>query len=110
FLMVYFHHKSIVFDEMLAKYFESPDCTYRLPPDIEAYCECHDGHLYAHLAKSSNPWARRIVERRPYQTLIELHSGIPATPTAAREQKRLLEELLEELNTQKIDYLMATSV
>ena len=38
FLMVYFHYKSVVFDEMLGQYLASPDCDYRLPADIEAYC------------------------------------------------------------------------
>jgi HD superfamily phosphohydrolase len=48
FVMVYFHHKSVIFDEMLAQYLGSPECSYSIPSDIEAYCEFTDAHLYAH--------------------------------------------------------------
>lgn len=109
FLMIYFHYKSIVYDEMLRQYLEGPDCTYSLPADIEKYCECNDAHLYAHLANSSNEWARRIVEKRPYRMLVELHSGIPATKTAHTEQRRLLARIERELKQQDIFYLNATA-
>lgn len=104
FLMVYFHYKSVVFDEMLAQYFASPDCTYSLPADVEKYCESNDAELYAHLAESENEWARRIAERRPYRMLVELHSGIPATKTAAVEQQRLLGRIEKELTGQGIHF------
>ena len=109
FLMVYFHYKSVVFDEMLRQYLEGPDCEYRLPSDIEQYAECNDAHLYSHLAGSSNAWARRISEKRPYRMLVELHSGIPATKTAAQEQERLLARIRKDLESQDIDYILKTS-
>ncbi|MFZ9596507.1 MAG: HD domain-containing protein [Bdellovibrionia bacterium] len=108
FLMVYFHHKSVIFDEMLAQYLGSPECTYRLPSDIEAYCEYTDSHLYSHLYRSSNPWARRIAERKPYRMLIELHSGIPASkPNSAERSKeeQLFSDLKETLQKQNIHFL-----
>jgi hypothetical protein len=107
FLMVYFHYKSVVFDEMLGKYLEDPDCSYALPSDIERYCDSNDAELYAHLAQSKNPWARRISERKPYRMLIELHSGIPATQTAAHEQERLLARLKKQLDERQVGYLEA---
>ncbi|MCM2322928.1 MAG: HD domain-containing protein [Oligoflexia bacterium] len=109
FLMVYFHHRSVVFDEMLRQYLESPDCTYSLPADIERYCDCNDAQLFSDLTRSPNPWARRIIEKQPYRVLIELHSAIPATRTAMTEQKRLLARLQKELTAQDIPYLLATS-
>ncbi len=109
FLMIYFHHKSVIFDELLAQYFASPDCDYFLPSDIEKYCDYNDAHLSAHLAKSTNPWAKRIIEKRPYQMLVELHSGIPATKTARLEQELLLKEIQEDLQQRKIHYLISTS-
>ncbi|OFY98231.1 MAG: hypothetical protein A2Z97_08770 [Bdellovibrionales bacterium GWB1_52_6] len=109
FLMVYFHYKSIVFDSMLGKYLESPDCDYTLPADIEQYCEHTDTRLFAHLAKSSNPWARRITEKRYYRMLVELHSGIPTGKTAFQEQQRLLEQIRGSLDERKIDFISSTS-
>jgi hypothetical protein len=110
FLMVYFHYKSVVLDEMLARYFASPDCDYALPADIEAYGECNDSHLAAHLARRThNPWAKRITDRRPYRMLVELHSGIPTGRSAAEQQRQLLERLEAELAQRQVDYLKATS-
>lgn len=113
FLMVYFHYKTVVYDVMLSEYFQSPDCNYQLPAEIENYCDCTDAQLYGHLNQESqsgsNPWARRIVERRPYRMLIELHSGIPATLTADSAQKKLLTQIETQLNSQSIHYLKATS-
>ncbi len=109
FLMVYFHYKSVVFDEMLKQYITGSENDYALPANIEAYCECNDAHLYAHLARSKSEWARRITEKRPYRMLIELHSGIPATKTAATEQQRLLAKVEGDLTRQGIYFIRATS-
>jgi HD superfamily phosphohydrolase len=73
-LMVYFHHKSIIYEEMLLRYLTSPECVFTLPAAIEDYIGCTDYALYQHLAQQTNPWARRIVERKPYRMLFELHS------------------------------------
>ncbi len=109
FSMVYFHHKSVIYDEILARYLHSPDCNYFIPTDIEAYCDYHDAHLFEHLTHSSNAWARRIVEKKPYPLLIELHSGIPATPSAQKEQERLLIQTQNQLREQKIDFITSKS-
>ncbi len=109
FLMVYFHYKSVVFDEMLARYFEEEEGAYSIPTDIESYLDYNDAHLYAHLAKSSNLWAKRITERRPFRMYAELHSGIPATKSAMLEQQRLLTRVTRELGAQKIPFLEVTS-
>lgn len=74
-LMVYFHHKSIIFEEFLTRYLKSSDCTYHLPADINAYIKCTDYSLYEHLSSSDNEWARRISDRKPYKMLFEIHSN-----------------------------------
>ncbi len=74
YLMVYFHHKSIIYEEMLTRYLTSPECTYALPSDIEQYIRCTDYQLYEHLSAVENPWAQRISERRPYRMLFEMHA------------------------------------
>ncbi len=109
FLMVYFHYKSVIYDEMLFQYFNSPDCDYRLPPDIEEYCKINDAHLHTHLAQSKNEWAQRISQKKPYRMLMELHSGIPATKTAHIEQERLKEEVEKELKSKNVHFIEARS-
>ena len=73
YLMVYFHHKSIIYDEMLARYFNSPDCSFQLPSDLKDYLNCTDHTLYTHMKTSHNEWARRIVNHDPYVVLYEEH-------------------------------------
>jgi HD superfamily phosphohydrolase len=73
-LMVYCHHKSIIYEEMLNRYLMSPDCTFVLPARIDEYTKYNDYRLHEHLASVNNPWARRVADRKPFKVLIELHS------------------------------------
>ncbi|MES3036535.1 MAG: HD domain-containing protein [Bdellovibrionota bacterium] len=75
YLMVYFHHKSIVYEEMLNRYLTSPDCTFLLPADIREYTKFNDYKLHENLASQANPWAQRISERKPYKMILELHES-----------------------------------
>lgn len=109
FLMVYLHHKTVVFDEMLARYLHSPDCNYQLPADIESYAQCTDAHLYANLMSSQNEWAKRIVEKRPLRLLLETHSGIPSTENAREQQEKLFKKTAETLKNKGIDFIANTS-
>ena len=82
FLMVYFHYKSVVFDEMFGQYLETPGCDYQLPADIESYVITTTPTSQP-TSREANPWARRISDKTPYRMLIELHSGIPQHKTHA---------------------------
>ncbi len=73
FVMVYFHHKSVVYEEMLKRHFTSAACDYRFPSDTDAYLPMDDVHLHGWLRSSKDEWARRIVERRPYRRALEVH-------------------------------------
>jgi uncharacterized protein len=73
-LMVYFHHKSIIYEEMLNRYLSSKDCSFTIPADIAEYTKYNDYKLYEHLASVKNPWAQRVAMRRPYRMLVELHT------------------------------------
>ena len=99
-LMVYTHHKSIVYEEMLNLYLTSKDCSFALPADIREYTTYTDYKLYEHLAQSQNPWAQRIAQRRPYRILIELHST---------EESPRAEMILKTLKTEGIHALWASS-
>ena len=57
FVMVYFHQKSVAYEEMLKLYMQSGVCDYRLPADLTAYRKTDDAHLMAHLRGSQDDWA-----------------------------------------------------
>ena len=90
-LMVYFHHKSIIYEEMLNRYLTSKDCAFFLPGDIEQYTQCTDYALYEHLAQQKNEWAQRISQRKPYRVLFELHSTEETRRLHVMEQSILQE-------------------
>lgn len=83
-LMVYFHHKSVVYDEMLLRYLSSPDCKFFLPSNLDEYISYTDYKLYEHLDTVSNPWARRVAERKPYRVATELHNQDPERASNAK--------------------------
>jgi HD superfamily phosphohydrolase len=90
FLQVYFHHKSVVYEEMLRRHVEQ-DAGWRLTADLDAYLWCDDVWLEGQLradARAGAPWARRIVERREYRRVVERH-GPTHTVRVDREAERL---------------------
>jgi len=110
FLMVYFHNKSVAYDEMLAHFFNDPNCDYQIPSNIDEYCECDDNHLLAHLSKSKNLWAQRIANKNPFQLLIEIHSGIPAAEFAEEQQLEFLGKLKKKLTAEDIEFIESKSL
>lgn len=99
-LMVYFHHKSIIYEEMLMRYLTAADCSFKLPSDINEYTRTTDFSLYEHLGSVKNPWANRIAERNPYRMLFELHS------TEATDRPTRMKTVLE---AEGIEVIMASS-
>ena len=79
-LMVYFHQKSLIYKELLERFFsfqKKSEKTFELPSNIEEYTLYTDHTLNEHLkeqAKEKNPWAKRIVEHKPYKLLFENYS------------------------------------
>lgn len=100
YLMVYFHHKSIIYEEMLSRYLSSKDCSYFLPSNIEDYVQYTDYSLYQHLYQVKNVWAQQITQRRPYKVLFELHSV---------EENDRLENMKNTLIRDGIDVILASS-
>lgn len=99
YLMVYFHHKSIVYEEMLNRYLTSPDCKFILPADVNDYVDYTDYKLYEHLDSVQNPWAQRIAQRRPYRVALELHNQEP----------QRIENIQKIFNQHEIDSIYASS-
>jgi HD superfamily phosphohydrolase len=87
FVQVYFHHKSVVYEEMLKRHFTGPACAYAFPNDAEGYLPMDDVHLHAYLRRDTDDWARRIRSRQPYRRALELHGTpdeVDLTPYLAR--------------------------
>jgi HD superfamily phosphohydrolase len=98
FLMVYFHHRSVGYEEMLKRYFKDGGDGYALPYRIEDYAGYDDVHLSSHLRASDNEWARRIVERREYKLLLERH-GDPQDIDLRPVENRLAEAGIPIIST-----------
>lgn len=90
FLMVYFHHKSVVYEELLRRYVTDPECGFTLPADLDAYLRFDDVALTHHLRHTDHPFARRVAEQRPYRRVLERH-GTPHAADIAKEEKALRE-------------------
>ncbi|TVQ80809.1 MAG: HD domain-containing protein [Bradymonadales bacterium] len=103
YLMVYLHHKAVVYDEMLYQFLQTDEEQTKVPHDIKAYLEVDDYWLQTRLRASKNPWARRIVEQKPYRLLLELHSD------EAEESIRYADDLEDRLKKENIPYFRSSS-
>ena len=77
-LMVYNHHKSIIYEEFLFRYFDEKNISFKFPTNIEDYINCTDDALHSALKKdeSFSAWAFRIVNQKSYKRLLEHHSAL----------------------------------
>ena len=103
YLIVYLHHKSVVYDEMLFQFLKSDDQNTRIPSDLEEYLKVDDYWLRSHLTASNNLWAKRIIEQKPYQMLLEVKSD------QTEDAKHYADELEAKLKSEKIPYFRSSS-
>jgi HD superfamily phosphohydrolase len=103
YLMVYLHHKAVIYDEMLFQFLQSDVDGPRLPSSVDEYLHVDDYWLMSRLRKSQNPWAQRIVQQKPYRMLLEIHSD------KKDETKSYADELEEKLIKAKIGYFRSSS-
>jgi hypothetical protein len=83
FVSVYYHYKSICYDQMLGHYFRESAGEYEIPADPEAFLEHDDYYLWNVLRGSKSEWAQRIVRRKPYRLLLEVNPMDVAVDRAA---------------------------
>lgn len=101
FASVYLHHTPVIMEKMLARYFSECPKEYSLATDIEEYISHDDIGLWWTLQKSSNPWAKRIVGRKPYVLVSEqVNDGMKSDEHDAR---------LQRLNNAQIDVIASRS-
>lgn len=108
FATVYLHYTPVIFEKMLARYFETQSlegrAEFHLPADIEKYTQLDDMDLIVTLRKSKNPWARRIVERRPFILLDEQNTGHQQVTTGVSH-----DVLVERLGEKHIAFITTRS-
>ena len=97
FMMVYFHHTSVIYEELLRRYVTSDASTWVMPSDLEQYRAVDDPALMLHLRASSHPMARRVVEQRPYRRLLERH-GDARVAQLSSETERLREAGIDAID------------
>lgn len=71
FASVYLHHTPVIMEKMLARFFMECPESFSLPADLDDYVALNDVDLWYALRQSKNPWAQRIVRRKPYIMLYE---------------------------------------
>ena len=96
-LMVYFHHKSVSYEQMLYRYLISEDCDYSLPEAIEDYVFCTDFSLYKTISLSKNPWAKRITQLNPFKVVYENHLNSPEVSVTQTVDNKLRESGIDTI-------------
>lgn len=103
YLIVYLHHKSVVYDEMLYQFLMAEKNHTKVPSNLEEYLQVDDYWLRTKLKESSNPWAKRIIEQRPYRMLLEVKSD------QTDEAKTYADELEKKLKSEGVHYFRSSS-
>ena len=99
-LIVYFHHKAAIYNEMLKKY--AKDCGWKLPVNIQDYIHWTDSKLFDSLKAESNKWAKRIVQHKPY---LRLYECIAFESSSHKEDRHFISSLKRNLEKEGIDFI-----
>ena len=107
-LAVYFHNKMVIMEEILNKYFSSPDCDFHIPVSLEDYISCTDAQLFENLksAENRNEWARRLVKKQPYERVYEIQYPY----LKKNQQKQILQKIKDYLNKENIRFIHTNSL
>lgn len=76
FVMVYFHQKSVAYEEMLKRSLATSRPDWSLPADAADYARTDDAWLWDLVRRQDDPWARRLTRFDPYKVVFEAH-GTP---------------------------------
>jgi len=100
FQMVYYHPISDSYDATLRRWLAAVGPEARFPASLDAYVHCTDAWLRSRLEASSDPWARRVVERKPFALLCELRTA---------HDRELRDDIVGKLSAAGIDHLPLTA-
>ena len=98
FLMVYFHHNSVIYEEMLRRWVTSSDNAWAIPASLDEYLHVDDISLSIVLRESADPFARRLVERRPFKRVVERH-GTPEDVDLSTAEETLLDAGIDVIHS-----------
>ena len=114
-LIVYFHRKAVVYNQMLQKYAQKcarrriPPAQWTLPADPESYIRFTDSRLFETLKETENEWSRRILGRKkPFLRLFERTITSPRRRKEAKEAERE-KDLKQALQKTGIPFIEADS-
>lgn len=99
FLTVYFHYRAVCLEKMLFNFFQEAPDEYRIPSSIEDYLDHDDHYLAKILRKSSNRWAKGIVNNIVPEKVYESFKA---------EDSRLI-KLETYLKQENIEYIKCSS-
>lgn len=104
FATVYLHYTPVIFEKMLACYFEEARTEFDLPSDVDRYAKLDDMDLWQTLRRSENRWAKRIVQRRPYALLSERNENASLDTDAPN-----YDDMCERLSDQGVEFIRTRS-
>lgn len=102
-MVVYFHHKSVIYNEMLKRY--ADECQWRLPYSLQDYVAFTDSRLFDRLrVDKGNSWTDRIINNKPY---LRLYEGIFFD--SGKKGEDMLSSLKSILQEEGIDFIDTNS-
>ena len=106
-LMVYWHPKNVIYDEMLRRYFQDSQCSFVFPTQAQEYHFFNDPFLYKHLKEDSQTidWARRIIDNDPYKHLFQ----IQYTSGSQKQSQERLKKAIHLLDKNSIPFISCNS-
>ena len=99
-LIVYFHHKSAIYNELLKKY--AKDCNWKLPSNSQDYIQFTDSKLLDRLKSESNKWAERIITNTPY---LRLYEHICFESSVYQNDKHFIFSIREKLKKAGVNFI-----
>jgi uncharacterized protein len=105
FASVYLHHTPVIMEKMLERFFAECPHLFSLPANLAQYVELNDIDLWQALRHSQNPWAERIVRRRPYVMVYE-HINRLDNNTQSHQS---YEQIINLCNNANIDTILSRS-
>lgn len=101
FLIVYSHHKTLIYDRMLERFLENAGDFVRLPQMAQSFAKCDDEWLWQRLSESDDIWAQRLVQGRPLVRAVEVWDEDAARLRGLEEEIRaVLPEDTEWIDSQ----------